>query len=164
MVSVVVMVQPGQETSQQSDMVVLVCHSIYLTEILILRYVSCQSGLSSSFEISFMWRVAKKGIGTGRRGKQRRTRFSLKLEISWMQHNQIINNPIENEQNIQLELQHLVLQVERPLSKSIVPKGDRQRLKKSELSGWHFYAQKLLRAKSFRTKVRILFCMQVAKF
>ena len=42
---------------------------LYYLSDLILRYVSSQSGLSSSFEISFMWRVAKKGIGTGRRGK-----------------------------------------------------------------------------------------------
>ena len=63
-------------------MVVLVRNTIYPTKILILRYVSCQSGLSGSFEISFMWRVAKKGIGTGRRGESGEG-FSLKLEISW---------------------------------------------------------------------------------
>ena len=45
--------------------------AIYLDEILILGNVSCQSGLISSFEISFMWRAAKKGIAT--RGKERRS-------------------------------------------------------------------------------------------
>ena len=42
----------------------------YLSELKSLAWdVSCQSGLSGSFEISFMWTVAKKGIGTGRRGR-----------------------------------------------------------------------------------------------
>ena len=42
----------------------------YLSELKSLAWdVSCQSGLSGSFEISFMGIVAKKGIGTGRRGR-----------------------------------------------------------------------------------------------
>ena len=45
--------------------------AIYLDEILILGNVSCQSGLISSFEISFIWRAAKKGIAT--RGKEKRS-------------------------------------------------------------------------------------------
>ena len=42
----------------------------YLSELKSLAWdVSCQSGLSGSFEISFMWVVAKKGIVTGREGE-----------------------------------------------------------------------------------------------
>ena len=57
----------------------------YLSELKSLAWdVSCQSGLSGSFEISFMWVVAKKGIGTGREGKVN-SFHSLKLDSAGRQ-------------------------------------------------------------------------------